>query len=148
MDARDTMLQIIPLAMRRTAEFGITVTLDSLIHHVVGQDSLEACTDIELFALVRALYAYEAFADLKVTTPKGEKVVQLMAVTTRDILDLTERELNWLLYRFSYFSESRGLACTAEAGPLDAWLRMMRLWEASQFPGVDNLAASQARQVR
>lgn len=148
MDTRDTMLQIIPLAMQRTAEFGITVTLDSLIHYVVGQDSLEACTDLELFALVRALYAYEAFVDLKVTTPKGEKVVQLVAVTTRDILDLTERELNWLLYQFAYCAEPRGLACAAEAGLLDAWLRMMCLWEASKFPGVDNLTAHQVRQVR
>ena len=148
MDTRDTMLQIIPLAMRRTAEFGITVTLDALIHHVAGQDSLEACSDLELFALVRALYAYEAFVDLKAMTPKGEKVVQLMTVTTRDILDLTERELNWLLYRFAYFTESKGLACAAEAGLLDAWLRMMRLWEASQFPGVDNVSAGQARQAR
>ena len=148
MDTRDTMLQIIPLAMQRTAEFGIMVTLDSLIHYVVGQDSLEACTDLELFALVRALYAYEAFVDLKVTTPKGEKVVQLVAVTTRDILDLTERELNWLLYQFAYCAEPRGLACAAEAGLLDAWLRMMCLWEASKFPGVDNLTAHQVRQVR
>ena len=90
----------------------------------------------------------EAFVDLKVTTPKGEKVVQLVAVTTRDILELTERELNWLLYQFAYCAEPRGLACAAEAGLLDAWLRMMCLWEASKFPGVDNLTAHQARQVR
>lgn len=148
METRETMLQLIPVAMKRAGQLGIRTTLETLICHVVGQDSLEACSDLELFALVRAIYAYEAFADLKVATPKGEKVVQLMAVTLRDILDLTARELSWLLYRFEYFSEPRALACAAEAGLLDAWLRMMRLWEASQFPGVDNLSASQARQVR
>ncbi len=148
MDTRSTMMQIIPLAMHRVAELGITVTLDSLIYHVAGQDSLEACTDLELFALVRALNAYEAFRGVKATTPKNEKVVQLMTVTTRDILDLTDKELDWLLFRFGYFAEPRGLACAVEAGLLDAWLRLLRLWDASRFPGVDNLTASPARQAR
>lgn len=148
MDTRETMLQIIPPAMRRIAEHGRSVILDDLLHHVVGKDRLEACTDLELFALVRAINAYEAFQDVKATTPKGEKVVQLMTVTTRDILDLTEREMDWLLYQVEYFSEPRGLACAAEAGLLDAWLRLLRLWEASKFPGIDNLSARQARQVR
>lgn len=148
MDTRDTMLQIIPLAIRRIAEFEITTTLDSLIRHVVGLDSLEACSDLELFALVRALYAYDAFLDVRATTPKGQKVVQLMMVTTREILDLTEKELDVLLFQFGYFSEPRGLAYAAEAGLLDGWLRILRLWEVSQFPGIDNLTAAQARQVR
>ncbi len=148
MDTRETMLQLIPLAMKRVAELGRSVILDDLLENVVGKDSLEVCTDLELFALIRAINVYEVFQDVKATTPKGEKVVQLMAVTTGDILDLTERELDWLLYRFEYFSEPRGLACAAEAGLLDAWLRMLRLWEASKFPGIDNLTAAQARQVR
>lgn len=148
MEARETMLQLIPLGMKRAGQLGITTTLESLVSHVTGKDTLSACTDLELFALVRALYAYEAFEDLRAVTPQSRNVLQMMMVTTRDILKLNPSEMRWLIYRFAYFTEVRGLACAAEAGLLDAWLRMLRLWEASQFTGIDNLAAEQARQVR
>lgn len=148
MNARDTMLQIIPLGMARLAEQGRSVTLASLIYHVAGQDSLESCTDLELFALVRALHGYDAFVDVKTTAATGPNVVQIMTVSAREMLQLNNQDAGWLFYRFEYFSEPRAMACAAEAGLLDAWLRMLRLWEASRFPGIDNLSASQARQVR
>ena len=148
MNARDTMLEIIPLGMARLSERGFSVTLDSLIYHVAGQDSLENCTDLELFALVRALHGHDAFVDVKATASTGPNVVQIMTVSARDMLQLNNQDAGWLFYRLEYFSEPRALACADKAGLLEAWLRMLRLWEASKFPGVDNLSASQARQVR
>lgn len=148
MNARDTMLQIIPLGMARLAEQGRSVTLASLVYHVAGQDSLERCTDLELFALVRALHGYNAFVDVKTTAATGPNVVQITTVSAREMLQLNNQEPGWLFYRFEYFSEPRALACADQAGLLEVWLRLLRLWEASKFPGVDNLSASQARQVR
>lgn len=148
MSARETMLQIIPLGMMRLSERGFSVTLDSLVYHVAGQGSLESCTDLELFAMVRALHGYEAFADVKTTAPTGHNVVQIMTVSAREMLQLNNQDAGWLFYRFEYFAEPRALACADEAGLLDALLRLLRLWEASKFPGVDNLSASQARRVR
>lgn len=148
MSARETMLQIIPLGMARLAEQGRSVTLDSLIYHVAGQDSLQRCTDLELFALVRALHGYGAFVDVKATAPTGQNVVQIMMVSACEMLQLNNQEAGWLFYRFEYFAEPRALACADEAGLLDALLRLLRLWEASKFPGIDNLSASQARRVR
>jgi hypothetical protein len=148
MDTRETMLQLIPLAMKRIHHGGRTLTLETVVEYVADRDSLSACSDEELFAVVRALHAYDAFEDVRVVPARDNKVVQMELVSTQRILDLDSDELSWLLFAFAYCCERKGLQRAMESGLLPTWLRMLRLWEASQFPGVDNLSASQARQAR
>lgn len=148
MDTRETMLQLIPLAMKRIHHEGRTVTLEAILDYVADRDCLDSCTDEELFAVVRALNSYDAFADVRVVQARADKVVHMAPATTQGILDLDSNGLRWLLLGFTYHCERKGLQCSMEEGLLAAWLRMLRLWDASLFPGVDNLTAAQARQAR
>ncbi|MBN9694646.1 MAG: hypothetical protein J0L85_02470 [Zoogloea sp.] len=148
METRMTLMQLIPLAMKRIHHGGRTMTLETVLEYVTDRDSLEECSDEELFAVLRTLHGYDAFNDVRVVPARDDKVVQMELVSTQRILDLDSDELRWLLFAFAYCCERKGLQRAMESGLLATWLRMLRLWEASQFPGVDNLSASQVRQAR
>lgn len=148
MEPRTTLLQLIPLAMKRIHHGGRTMTLETVVDYVADQDSLAACSDEELFAVVRVLHVYDAFADVRVIPARDDKVVQMALMTTQGILELDSDELSWLLFAFANCCEGKGLQRAVESGLLAAWLRMLRLWDASLFSGIDNLTAAQARQAR
>lgn len=137
MEPRTTLLQLIPLAMKRIHHGGRTMTLETVVEYVADRDSLAACTDEELFAVVRALHVYDAFADVRVAPARDDKVVQMALMTTQGILDLDSDALSRLLFGFACYCERKGLQRAVESGLLATWLRMLRLWEASLFPGID-----------
>lgn len=148
MSARGMMLEIIRLGMDRLGQERGWDDASWMPRALLGKDELDECGDTELFALIRALHAYGALEDVRAVTNRDAKVVMMGMVTVAQILDIDERQRRGLDSLVSCASDQHGLKLATDRGWLDAWLRILRLWDASRFPGVDNLAPYQARYVK